>query len=95
MIPESQKADMTVRGGADRRHMVMHCTGTTRQLHEHELIEEEPLLIRVEGRPSCVVMRTSTKEGACETLNRMLSLAPDAGAPKDGRPVQETRMAAV
>ena len=95
MIPDSQKGDITVHGSAERCHKVMHCAGPTCRQREHELIEEEPLLIRVEGRPSWVVMRTSTKEDAGAALNRMLALAPDAGTPKHGKQAQETPMAAV
>ena len=45
-----------------RSHHVLHCKGETCQTFEHELISEEPLLIRVEGKPYSVVMRTPGEE---------------------------------
>jgi FdhD protein len=41
---------------------VVHCEGEVCRTNVQELIEEEPLLIRVEGQPYAVVMRTPGEE---------------------------------
>jgi FdhD protein len=43
-------------------YKVMRCEGGICQDYDHELISEEPLLIRVEGKPYSVVMRTPGEE---------------------------------
>lgn len=60
-------------------------------------IDLEKLLWTLEnlGQVNVVTIPEATKEDARAALNRMLALAPDAGTPKDGRPAQETRVAAV
>ncbi|UCD87997.1 MAG: formate dehydrogenase accessory sulfurtransferase FdhD [Desulfobacterales bacterium] len=45
-----------------RLHDVIHCEGEVCRTYEQELIGEEPLLIRVEGQPYSVVMRTPGEE---------------------------------
>jgi FdhD protein len=43
-------------------HHVLHCEEETCVPYERELIREEPLLIRVDGKPYAVVMRTPGEE---------------------------------
>ncbi len=43
-------------------YSVIHCEEGLCQSSNHELIQEEPLLIRVEGKPYSVVMRTPGDE---------------------------------
>ena len=43
-------------------HHVVRCEGDTCRAYEQELIGEEPLLIRIEGQPYSVVMRTPGEE---------------------------------
>ena len=52
------KADVN----STQHHHVVHCEGSTCQVYEQELIGEEPLLIRIEGQPYSVVMRTPGEE---------------------------------
>ncbi len=54
--------DMKTQVNSIQSHRVLHCKGETCQTFEHELICEEPLLIRVEGKPYSVVMRTPGEE---------------------------------
>ena len=43
-------------------HNVVHCEGSTCRSYEQELIAEEPLLVRIEGQPYSVIMRTPGEE---------------------------------
>jgi FdhD protein len=45
-----------------RSHHVLRCEGDTFHRYEQALLEEEPLLIRVEGQPYAVIMRTPGEE---------------------------------
>lgn len=45
-----------------KSYQVIHCERGACRTAEHELIHEEPLLIRVEGNPYSVVMRTPGEE---------------------------------
>lgn len=45
-----------------KSYRVIHCEKGTCRQGEHELIQEEPLLIRVDGKPYSVVMRTPGDE---------------------------------
>ena len=44
------------------RHNIVHCDGSTCRSCDKELIAEEPLLIRIEGQPYSVIMRTPGEE---------------------------------
>jgi FdhD protein len=54
--------DRKVEMNSIQSHHVPQYEGGKCDLHEHELILEEPLLIRVEGKPYSVVMRTPGEE---------------------------------
>ncbi len=43
-------------------HNVVHCEDGKRRSYDQELIKEEPLLIRIEGEPYSVIMRTPGEE---------------------------------
>jgi len=51
---------------------VLQCDGETCQTDKHDLIREEPLLIRIEGKPYSVVMRTPGEEN-CHVAGFCLS----------------------
>ncbi|MES0350107.1 MAG: formate dehydrogenase accessory sulfurtransferase FdhD, partial [Desulfobacteria bacterium] len=58
----SSQPEFRSTGDDSRPHHVLHCEGVICQTYEQELIGEEPLLIRVEGQPYSVVMRTPGEE---------------------------------
>lgn len=62
MLPGFTHYDVTAGVKSTQSHHVLHCEGGTSQPYEQELVREEPLLIRVEGRPYSVVMRTPGEE---------------------------------
>ncbi len=62
MLPKDVKADAEKRESIVRSHHVFQSGGTGGRSQEGALISEEPLLIRVEGKPYAVVMRTPGEE---------------------------------
>ncbi len=58
MLPDCSQPDVRSNVDDSRPHDVIHCEGKVWRKYEQELIGEEPLLIRVEGQPYSVVMRT-------------------------------------
>ena len=58
----SSQPEFRSTGDDSRPHHVLHCEGVICRTYEQELIGEEPLLIRVEGQPYSVVMRTPGEE---------------------------------
>lgn len=62
MLMSSSQPEFRSTGDDSRPHHVLHCEGVICQTYEQELIGEEPLLIRVEGKPYSVVMRTPGEE---------------------------------
>lgn len=59
---DSLQGDVRSNVDDSRSYPVVHCEGEVCRTYEQELIEEEPLSIRVEGEPYAVVMRTPGEE---------------------------------
>ncbi len=62
MPPGFEQHDIKTQANSIVSHHVLHCERKTCKSYEYELICEEPLLIRVEGKPYSVVMRTPGEE---------------------------------
>jgi FdhD protein len=62
MLARSAEPEIHPFGDNSRTHGVTCCEGMVCRTQEQDLIGEEPLMIRVEGRPYSVVMRTPGEE---------------------------------
>ncbi len=62
MVSDVKNNDVDFGGDCTETHQVLHCKREDCQFFEESLIGEEPLAIRVEGRPYAVVMRTPGQE---------------------------------
>lgn len=63
MSPDFVQHNVKTQVNSIRSHHVLHCKRGICLPYERELIREEPLLIRVDGKPYSVVMRTPGDEG--------------------------------